>query len=417
MPRIGDIGEREIEQLSFSSMPWLQENVGIRSGGVYLLAGEPGIGKTTLAVQMLGELALQGKKVLYLTNEQTKFDLLSVAKRVLGIEGELPELVKENFFIEHLVRIEDLEFWRNHLFLPGQPYSNTFAIVIDSVQGGGTSSTSRASYKRLYSFTYAAKNHNITSFLIGHVTKDGKIAGPKDLEHEVDAIIHIRRAFKFRPLFVPKNRYAPARLDPLILAMNEKGRLEPSPYATPSNVIIYTIGFDYEMRVPAVTEVQANVLIPKYGDRPQLRAPYLPSQRLKQLLTVLSQLPDIDISNLTFEVNCYVKGGGGYRIGFDLPIALGIVASYLRERIPANSIFCGEVDLTGRVRSPGHLIIEWLGMMIETQDEDFLSKFSKLYVSSDVKTDLEEILEQSDADIQINPVENILSLFKELWLI
>lgn len=100
-----------------------------------------------------------------------------------------------------------------------------------------------------------------------------------------------------------------------------------------------------------------------------------------------------------------------------MPIALGIVASYLRERIPANSIFCGEVDLTGRVRSPGHLIIEWLGMMIETQDEDFLSKFSKLYVSSDVKTDLEEILEQSDADIQINPVENILSLFKELWLI
>ena len=102
MPRIGDIGERESEQLSFSSMPWLQENVGIRSGGMHLLAGEPGIGKTTLAVQILGELALQGKKVLYLTNEQTQFDLLSVAKRVLGIEGELPELIKENFFIEHL---------------------------------------------------------------------------------------------------------------------------------------------------------------------------------------------------------------------------------------------------------------------------------------------------------------------------
>ena len=108
-----------------------QEIGGVRKGGTYLLAGEPGIGKTTLSVQMLGDLALQGKKVLYLTNEQTQFDLLSVAKRVLGENGELPPQIKENFIIEHLVRIEDLEFWRNHLFLPDQPYSNTAVIVID----------------------------------------------------------------------------------------------------------------------------------------------------------------------------------------------------------------------------------------------------------------------------------------------
>lgn len=415
MPKLGDIQEARIEYLSLPSMSWLQEIAGIRKGGIYLLAGEPGIGKTTLAIQIFGDLALQGSKVLYLTNEQTQFDLLSVAKRVLGDEGELPNMVKENFLIEHLVRIEDLEFWHHHLFLPHQPYSNVSAIAIDSVQGGGTASTARSSYRKLYSFTYAAKNHGITSFLIGHVTKDGKIAGPKDLEHEVDAIIHLRRAFKLRPLFVPKNRYGPARLDPVTLTMDKKGRLVPSPHATPSNVIVHTVGYDYELRSPTITEVQANVLIPKYGERPKLRAPYLPSERLKQLLTVLSQLPDIDISNLTFEVNCYVKGGRGYHIGFDLPIAVGIVASYLRENIPANSIFSGEVDLTGRIRSPGRMIVDWLGRIFEDREANFMRNFSRIYISNEVAGELEDILEQHNSDIQLNAVDDILSLFKNIW--
>jgi len=414
MPKLGEVKETKIENLSFPSLPWLQEIGGVRKGGTYLLAGEPGIGKTTLSVQMLGDLALQGKKVLYLTNEQTQFDLLSVAKRVLGENGELPPQIKENFIIEHLVRIEDLEFWRNHLFLPDQPYSNTAVIVIDSVQGGGTSPTARKSYKTLYSFTYAAKNHGITSILIAHVTKDGKIAGPKDLEHEVDTIIHIRRAFKFRPLFVPKNRYAPARLDPLILTMDQNGKLIPSPHTSPSNVVIHTVGYDYEASGPTITEVQANVLIPKYGERPKLRAPYLPSERLKQLLTMLSQLPDIDISNLTFEINCYVRGGRGYHRGFDLPIALGIVASYLRESIPANSIFCGEVDLIGKVRSPGRRLIEWLGRMFQ-EDSELTNRFSKIYISSEEVGRLEEALGQTEINVQINPVTDILSLLKDIW--
>ena len=415
MPKLGEIKETKIEHLYFPSMGWIQEAIGVRKGGVYLLAGEPGIGKTTLAVQMLGDIALQGKKVLYLTNEQTQFDLLSIAKRVLGKGGELHPRIEENFIIEHLVRIEDLEFWRNHLFLPHQPYSNTTMIVIDSVQGGGTSPTSKKSYKTLYSFTYAAKNHGITSILIGHVTKEGKIAGPKDLEHEVDTIIHIRRAFKFRPLFVPKNRYAPARLDPLILIMDQNGRLIPSPHTTPSNVVIHTVGYDYEVGCPTITEVQANVLIPRYGERPKLRAPYLPSERLKQLLTMLSHLPDIDISNLTFEINCYVKGGGrGYHIGFDLPIALGIVASYLRESIPVNSIFCGEVDLMGKVRSPSRKIVDWLVRMFQ-EDGDLTSKFSKVYISYEVADHLENALGEAEINIQINPVTDILSLLKDLW--
>ncbi|RZN37032.1 MAG: hypothetical protein EFT35_07040 [Methanophagales archaeon ANME-1-THS] len=415
MPRLGDIREASIEHLNLPSMPWLQEIAGIRKGGIYLLAGEPGIGKTTLAIQIFGDLALQGNKVLYLTNEQTQFDLLSVAKRVLSEEGELPNRVKENFLIEHLVRIEDLEFWHHHLFLPDQPYSDVSAIAIDSVQGGGTASTARASYRKLYSFTYAAKNHGITSILIGHVTKDGKIAGPKDLEHEVDAIIHLRRAFKLRPLFVPKNRYGPARLDPVTLTMDKKGRLVPSPYATPSNVIVHTVGYDYELRSPMITEVQANVLIPKYGERPKLRAPYLPSERLKQLLTVLSQLPEIDISNLTFEVNCYVRGSRGYHIGFDLPIALGIVTSYLRERIPASSIFTGEVDLTGRIRPPGRMIVEWLGHIFQDQEPSFLQNCSRIYISSEVSGELEDIFNQNNIDIQINAADDILSLFKDIW--
>ena len=153
-------------------------------------------------------------------------------------------------------------------------------------------------YKALLNFIDTAKGTGITCLFVNHVTKSGGIAGPKALEHAVDSIIYIRRALRLRPLFVPKNRFGPATLDPIVLIMDENG-LKESPHVTSeaSTVLGYSgIGGDF-------AEAQASVTIPRYGSRPGLNAPFLPSKKIKQLLKVLGTLKDIDVVDLSYDLS------------------------------------------------------------------------------------------------------------------
>jgi DNA repair protein RadA/Sms len=157
----------------------------------------------------------------------------------------------------------------------GEEYHGIQAIVVDSVQGRGLSAAATQKYRALYEFAENAKAQGLLTILIGHVTKKGQIAGPKDLEHNVDCVLYIRRAFRLCPFFIPKNRFGPAVLDPIVLVMDEKGCLTESPHRAATSTAV----FGYAGIGDELAEGRASVSLPRYGSRPELNAPFLPNKR------------------------------------------------------------------------------------------------------------------------------------------
>lgn len=203
MPRISELEDKGREGLSLPNLPWLTKAIGsnLIKGGIYLLAGEPGIGKTTLALQILGELSGQGVKVLYIPTEQSLGDVKRVADRIYGlVDDAMKSSISENLFTDTIDDLSMLPWFLSHRILPSaMEYHGCQVIAIDSLQGGGLTAGVGAKYKALLDFTDTAKGAGITCLFVNHVTKSGEIAGPKALEHAVDCIVYIRRAFRLRP--------------------------------------------------------------------------------------------------------------------------------------------------------------------------------------------------------------------------
>jgi len=191
-------------------------------------------------------------------------------------------------------------------------------IAIDSVQGRGLSSNAVNKFQALFEFAALARAQGLVVILVEHVTKNGMIAGPKTLEHNVDCILYLPRAFRLRPFFVPKNRFGPAVNDPVVLIMDEQGRLTKSRLS----VAKLSAVFGYSGVGDGVTEVQAAVSLPKYGCRPELLAPFLPEKRIRQLVGVLSTLREIELADLSYQINCYLPRQQRYREELDLPLAI-----------------------------------------------------------------------------------------------
>jgi DNA repair protein RadA/Sms len=431
VPRISSIDAGLKKEIQLSAASWFKQLTPFFEGGTYLLAGDPGIGKTTLALQIATDIASSGKKVLYLSSEQSPQDLKSTVLRLQ--HGELSNEISSNFIIEVLAHLEDLEFWRRHLFEESDEYSNTKFIVIDSVQGGGVTPSARKPYEKLTQFTLATKNKGITTLLIAHVNKSGVIAGPKDLEHHVDCILQYKKAFKLRPLFVPKNRFGPARLDPFVLEMSEDG-LSPSPHSAAKGSSVK--GIDFESLEHA--EVQAKVQVPRWGERPGLTAPYLPFQKIKVLVDAISQIPEIDASDLTYQINCYIpKQYVRYSYGFDLAIVTAILSSYLQLPVEPTTAFYGEVDLMGAIRSSSQMneaqIIsevynkvssfgqELNGNSPESEDSDdirfvnSLKKINTLIVPKEIVEDLRTGLLHCGLKMECKGVGFVNELIDLLW--
>lgn len=381
MPRINDVITDGPEVINLHSLPWLGKAItpGFIRGAVYLIAGEPGIGKTTLAIQVLGELAKQGVKVLYLTTEQGPGDLKRAVTRIHGDSGgQLPEHIRDNFFVDDTV--EDIDalprFLVRRVLTAGEEYHGVQAVAVDSVQGRGLASTAIQKYRALYEFAENAKAQRLVSILIGHVTKKGQIAGPKNLEHNVDCVMYIRRAFRLRPFFVPKNRFGPAVLDPLVLMMDDRGRLRESPHmAAQSSAVLGYAGIGEEL-----AEGQASVILPRYGSRPELNAPFLPAKKVKQLLSILSTVREVDLTDLSYEINCYVPRQQRYREELDLPIAVALLSSYLQRPVPERALFVGELDLTRRIRSPEERYLAALASILVGAQR---GKIERIYISVD----------------------------------
>ena len=418
MPRIEDIAEKGPDSIEVPSLPWLGKAIspGLIRGGVYLVAGEPGIGKTTLAIQILGDLASQSIKVFYVTTEQGLGDLKRAVTRIHGDSGgQLPKAIQDKFLLDD--SIDDIDalprFLARRVLTEGEEYHGVQAIVVDSVQGRGLAPTATQKYRALYEFAENAKAQRLITLLIGHVTKRGQIAGPKDLEHNVDCVMYIRRAFRLRPFFVPKNRFGPAVLDPLVLMMDEKGRLKESPHmAAKSTAVLGYAGIGEEL-----AEGQASVTLPRYGSRPELNAPFLPAKKIKQLLSILSTVKEVDLTDLSYEINCYIPRQQRYREELDLPIAVALLSSYLQRPVPPRALFVGELDLTRRIRAPETRYLAALAKLLTGPQKGHIER---VYVSEDCAGLLARMRPENPGPtvrevVKIVGVSNLEHLLQQLW--
>jgi DNA repair protein RadA/Sms len=230
---------------------------------------------------------------------------------------------------------------------PSGKYHGVSLIVIDSVQGQGLAATATSKYRQVYEFCRQCKGAGITVLIVAHVTKRGEIAGPKDLEHNVDCVLVMRKAMVYRPMFVPKNRFGPAVLKPVPLEMDKvTTALKLAPHSSSVSTVARTfLGRDREY-----PEVQASVSLPSYGSRGKITAPGLPRREIEQLANCISQIPDLDIGDLDYTIHCRLPGERRYRSILGLPLAMALIASYLQKDIPGMHIYLGEIDLLRQVR-------------------------------------------------------------------
>jgi len=316
---------------------------GLVKGGVYLLGGEPGIGKSTWLLQLAGLLASRGLKTLYLSGEESLLQVQSRGKR-LG-------LASDNLYLFYSTKLEEAL----------EVLETGFQIaVIDSVQTltssklegvAGTPSQIREVALELIGL---AKAREITLFLVGHVTKEGLIAGPKLLEHMVDCVLYLEgdREHFFRLLRVNKNRFGPSN-EVLVLEMLEQGLrvvADPSTFFLEgsNNLSGQALTLTLEGHKALAVEIQA-LVSSSFLAVPRRVAQGIDQNRLNLLVAVLEKRLKISLK----DKDIYLKIGGGLSLkdpALDLAICVALLSSFYDQPLPENSIFWGEVDLNGQIR-------------------------------------------------------------------
>ncbi|MGH8700875.1 MAG: DNA repair protein RadA, partial [Burkholderiales bacterium] len=317
---------------------------GLVPGGVVLIGGEPGIGKSTLLLQSLAEIG-KSRKVLYVTGEESPQQIALRAKRI-GVDASSVIIFPDTNLqrIEAVIRSEQPE-----------------VAVIDSIQtlyfdelqsAPGSVAQVRECAARL---TRVAKSAAATMVLIGHVTKEGAIAGPRVLEHMVDTVLYFEgdTHSSFRLIRAFKNRYGAVH-ELGVFAMTEKGLKGVS---NPSALFLSQHGSDVagscvmvtqEGTRPMLVEVQALVDDAR-APNPRRLSVGLEQARLALLLAVLHRHAGI----ACFDQDVFVNAVGGVKIdepAADLAVLLAIVSSLKNAPLPAKLVVFGEVGLAGEVR-------------------------------------------------------------------
>ncbi len=319
---------------------------GLAPGGAILLGGEPGIGKSTLLLQLAGRLAASGRTPVYFSGEESLAQLKSRAAR-LGCLHDGLLAVSSTDASAAVALLSD----------PNPPN----LVIVDSVQtmhspaaegASGSVGQVRAVSSELVE---AAKRSGTTLILVGHVTKDGQIAGPKVMEHMVDTVLYLEgeRRHVFRILRVLKNRFGPTD-ELLVFEMREKGLSvvpDPSTFflgerdaGLSGSAVVMAV----EGRRPLAVEVQA-LAAHSYLGIPRRTALGVDQGRLHLLLAVLEKRLGVHLG----QSDIYAKLGGGLSMrdpGLDLGLAAAILSSFHDRPLPAGAVFWGEVDLGGRIR-------------------------------------------------------------------
>lgn len=343
--RLASIGE-EADQRSATGIGELDRVLGggLVAGSVVLIGGDPGIGKSTLLLQMLGAIGSRMRS-LYVTGEESLAQVAARGRR-LGISLDGLEALAETSIEQILAEAAN---------------SKPEVLIIDSIQtiwtelltaAPGSVSQVRESAARLVRF---AKESGTSVFLVGHVTKEGGIAGPRVLEHMVDAVLYFEgeSGSRFRILRAFKNRFGAVN-ELGVFAMSEKGLKEvPNPSAiflsahsqpTPGSAVMVT----REGTRPLLVEVQALV------DSSALPNPRrvtlgLEQNRLAMLLAVLHRHGGAAV----YDQDVFVNIVGGIRVqetAADLPVLFAVLSSFRDRALPDKLVAFGEVGLSGEIR-------------------------------------------------------------------
>jgi DNA repair protein RadA/Sms len=325
---------------------------GFVPGSVLLLGGEPGIGKSTLLIQACAALAASGRRVVYISGEEA-VDQVRLRAFRLGLAAAPVELAAET-------SVEDIVATLSHGKRPS-------LVVIDSIQTmwtdliestPGTVSQVRGAAQALIRF---AKTTGAAVILVGHVTKDGQIAGPRVVEHMVDAVISFEGegGQNFRILRAVKNRFGPAG-EIGVFEMTGRGLAE---VLNPSALFLSSrdttapgaaVFAGMEGTRPLLVEIQALVAPSPLGT-PRRAVVGWDNARLAMIVAVLEAHAGVKLG----QYDIYLNVAGGLRVGepaADLAAAAALVSSLSGLSLAADSVYFGEIALSGAIRPVGHAL-------------------------------------------------------------
>ncbi len=324
---------------------------GIVPGAMILLGGDPGIGKSTLILQLLAALARQGLRLLYVSGEESVGQIIMRAER-LAVHSEHILLAAENS-VQAIVALAEEH---RPAFLAVDSIQTVYSEEVASAPG--SVSQVRESTAFLVNF---AKRTDLPIILTGHVTKDGSIAGPRVLEHMVDTVLYFegRSGQIFRMLRTVKNRFGSTN-EVGVFEMKENGLVEvdnPSalflaerPVNVPGSVVMPSV----EGTRPILVEVQALVSPSSFGSTGRRTAIGADPQRLALLTAVLEK----KIGLRLFDHDIFLNIAGGIRIdepALDLGVIVALLSSLYEKVVDPGTVVCGEVGLAGEIRAVGQM--------------------------------------------------------------
>ncbi len=320
---------------------------GVVLGSLVLVGGEPGIGKSTLLLQISRDFAGQGEKVLYVSGEES-LEQIKLRGQRLGVrDGDLYLLAETNLerIISHAEKL------------------NPQILILDSVQTAfssklssspGTISQVREVTNQIFRFT---KTREISSFLIGHITKEGSLAGPKSLEHMVDVVLYFEgeRDHNYRVLRALKNRFGPVS-ELAVFEMDDKGLqaisnpsaffLKERPKDEPGSVVVCTL----KGSRPLLAEIQALVSTTLFSGNPRRMTVGLDHFRTAMLLALIERKLGYSFAG----EDVYLNVPGGLSLeepATDLAVILAVVSCMKNKAVPPDVTIFGEVGLSGEIRS------------------------------------------------------------------
>ncbi len=396
LPKVLEKEEKRI----FCGVPELDRVLGggLVTGSLVLLSGDPGIGKSTLLLQALNGLAQRGFKVLYASGEESCTQIKLRAERLGSLHM--------NILVTNETNI--------HSILEAAKHTKPHVLVVDSIQtvynpelpgSPGNVSQIRECTNLIMQ---TAKGQNISTFVIGHVTKDGAIAGPKVLEHLVDTVMHLEgdASSGYRILRAHKNRFGSTG-EIGVFAMQGHGLID---IPNPSAVFLdenkkdcegAAVSVSMEGSRPILIEVQ--VLVGKTSfSSPRRLATGFDTNRFTILLAVLEKRAGLYLSN----VDVYANVTGGFKIyetAIDLATAAAVGSSLFSKPLPSKTAYIGEVGLSGEVRMVNHALTR-------IQEAQKLG-FEKIYIPirnyQMEKEHIIKLIDKQERPFFIIPVESV----------
>lgn len=369
---------------------------GIVPGSMVLVGGDPGIGKSTLLLQVCQKLAEQNRKIMYISGEESLRQIKMRATRIGEFTSSLLLLCETNLeSIKAVIEREKPE-----------------VVIIDSIQTMYNEEVSSApgSVSQVRESTgvlmQIAKGMGVSVFIVGHVTKDGNVAGPRVLEHMVDTVLYFEgdRHASYRILRGVKNRFGSTN-EIGVFEMRQKGLVEvenPSEYmlnGRPEGASGSIVACSMEGTRPILVEIQALICQSNFG-LPRRTANGTDYNRVNLLMAVLEKRAGINLSSC----DAYVNIAGGIKMNepaIDLGIVLAIVSSQKDVPISDKVVAFGEVGLSGEVRA--------VSMAEQRVQECRKLGFEKVIVPEACRSALKDV-----KGIEICPVENVRSALRVL---